>query len=118
MPKDQRLYAKFTLDFPDHEKIVPLSDAAFRCLVEATIWSRKRMTDGWLASRLAVAKWGLEVLEELSTNDPDNPSLEEHEDGWQIRDFQRVPDRIERRGASRGKPERRWIARRGWANRK
>jgi hypothetical protein len=85
--KDGRLYAQFTLDFCDHEKIVPLSDAAFRCLVEATIWSRKRMTDGWLASRFAVAKWGLEVLNELSTNDTDKPSLEAREEGWQIRDF-------------------------------
>lgn len=87
MGKDGRLYAQFTLDFCDHEKIVPLSDAAFRCLVEATIWSRKRMTDGWLASRFAVAKWGLDVLQELSTNDAEKPSLEQGEDGWQIRDF-------------------------------
>ena len=36
--KDIRLYAKFTLDFSDHPKIMPLSDAAFRCLIEATLW--------------------------------------------------------------------------------
>lgn len=92
MGKDQRLYAKFTLDFADHEKILPLSDAAFRCLVEATLWSRKRMSDGLLASRLAIAKWSLEVLEELASNDPENPSLIAVEKGWLIRDFDEHQD--------------------------
>lgn len=85
--KDDRLYAKFTLDFPDNHKIMPLSDAAFRCLVEATLWSRKQLTDGLLARRYAVARWSLEVLEELTSNDPINPSLIEVDDGYQIRDF-------------------------------
>ncbi len=87
MGKDGRLYAKFTLDFADNHKILPLSDAAFRCLVEATLWSREHLTDGWLASRLALAKWSLDVLQELSTNDPDAPSLIALETGWLIRDF-------------------------------
>jgi hypothetical protein len=85
--KDGRLYGKFTLDFADHPKILPLSDAAFRCLVEATLWSRKQQTDGWLASRLALARWSLEALNELCTNDTDNPSLIASESGWLIRDF-------------------------------
>jgi hypothetical protein len=85
--KDQRYYGKFAQDFPDHPKILPLSDAAFRCLVEATLWSCKQKTDGVLARRLAVARWSLEVLRELSTNDDANPSLIECETGWLIRDF-------------------------------
>lgn len=87
MAKDGRLYAKFTLDFPDSHKILPLSDKAFRALVEMTIWSRKQMTDGFVASRLAVAKWSLDVLQELCSNDPENPSLIEVENGYQIHDF-------------------------------
>ena len=87
MAKDNRLFGKFGLDFPDHPKILPLSDAAFRCLVEATLWSRKQMTDGLLARRYAVAKWGVDVLAELSTNDPENPSLIESEEGWMLHDF-------------------------------
>lgn len=90
--KDQRLYAKFTLDFAENFKILPLSDAAFRCLVEATIWSRRQLTDGFLARRLATAKWPLEVLQELSTNDPLKPSLLEREDGWYIHDFDEHQD--------------------------
>lgn len=85
--KDQRLYGRFTLDFPDSAKIMPLSDAAFRCLVEATLWSRRHQTDGWLPSRYAVARWSLDVLRELASNDSEKPSLIEHEHGWQIHDF-------------------------------
>lgn len=85
--KDQRLYGKFTLDFPDHPKIAILSDAAFRCLVEATLWSRKQERDGLLARRYAVARWSLEVLQELCSNDDENPSLDEREEGWYIHDY-------------------------------
>lgn len=87
MSKDQRIYGKFTEDFPDHPKITILSDAAFRCLVEATLWSRRLQTDGFLARRLALAKWSLESLAELCTNDDEKPSLIEDETGWFIRDF-------------------------------
>jgi hypothetical protein len=85
--KDDRLYGKFTLDFADNPKILPLSAEAFRCLVEATLYSRRMLTDGFLASRLAVAKWGLEVLQELATNDSEKPSLIEVDGGWMIRDY-------------------------------
>lgn len=85
--KDRRLYAKFTLGFPNHPKILILSDAAFRCLVEATLWSREQEKDGFLARRLALAKWSLAALQELCTNDDDNPSLIEREEGWYIHDY-------------------------------
>lgn len=87
MPKDDRLYARIALDFADHPKVMPLSDAAFRCLIEATLWSRKQMTDGFLSKRLALARWSLEVLLELASNDPEKPSLIEVENGWIIHDF-------------------------------
>lgn len=87
MGKDQRLYGKFTLNFPSHPKILILSDTAFRCLVEATLWSREQQTDGFLARRLAVAKWSLDALLELCSNDTDNPSLVEREEGWYIHDY-------------------------------
>lgn len=92
--KDERLYGKFCLDFPDHPKIAILSDAAFRALIEMTLWSRRHLTDGWLASRLASARWSLEVCQELASNDPVNPSLIAVEDpstgaltGWFIHDY-------------------------------
>lgn len=85
--KDERLYAKFTLDFPDHPKILTLSVEAKWALVEMTIYSRRHMTDGWLSKPVALAKWGAAVCQELATNDAENPSLIEAERGWQIHDF-------------------------------
>lgn len=85
--KDQRLYGKFTLDFPDHPKIAILSDAAFRCLVEATLWSRKQERDGLLPRRYASARWSPEVLQELCCNDDEKPSLIERDEGWYIHDY-------------------------------
>jgi hypothetical protein len=87
MTKDSRLYGKFTLGFPNHPKICILSDAAFRCLVEVTLWSREQETDGFLARRLALAKWSLDALQELCQNDDANSSLVEREEGWYIHDF-------------------------------
>lgn len=87
MAKDQRLYGRFTLEFADSPKIMPLSDAAFRCLVEATLYSRRMLTDGFLSSRYACARWLPEVLEELCTNDPSKPSLIRVDEGFQIHDF-------------------------------
>lgn len=87
MSKDKRLYGKFTHDFPDHPKIMPLSDAGFRCLVEATLWSCRHQTDGFLARRYALARWSLDALQELCTNDGANSSLVESDEGWLIRDF-------------------------------
>ena len=85
--KDERLYAKFTLDFPDSAKILPLSVEAKWALVEMTIYSRRMLTDGFLARGLALAKWGLDVCSELASNDPIKPSLIEVENGYQIHDF-------------------------------
>ena len=85
--KDHRLYGKFTLDFPDSPKIAPLSDAAFRALVEMTLYSRRMLTDGFIAERLAVARWGLDVCQELLSNDSEKPSLIKVENGYQIHDF-------------------------------
>jgi hypothetical protein len=87
MNKDDRLYGKFTLDFADNPKILPLSDAAFRCLVEATLYSRRMKSDGFLATRLATAKWGVDVLAELCENDPEKPSLVKVDKGYSIRDY-------------------------------
>lgn len=87
MAKDDRIWAKFAVDMPDNPKVLPLSDAAFRCLIEATLYSRRLTTDGFLASRLAVAKWGVEALQELCQNDAEKPSLIEVDGGYLIHDF-------------------------------
>lgn len=87
MAKDERLYARLALDFADSHKIAPLSDAAFRGYVEALLWSRRMLLDGLIPERMAHRMMGAAVLEELSTNDPDSPSLIVVEGGYQIHDF-------------------------------
>lgn len=87
MAKDDRLYAKFTLDFPDSPKFIALSVDAKWAYVEMVIYSRRMMTDGFLASAVASARWGASVCLELLENDPTNPSLIEVENGYLIHDF-------------------------------
>lgn len=87
MTKDRRLYARFDIGFDEHDKIFPLSNAAFRALVEMTLYARRQLTDGFLADRMAVKRWGKKVIEELTTNDPERPSLVAVEGGWWVHDF-------------------------------
>jgi general stress protein YciG len=87
MAKDERLYARFDIGMDEHPKIMLLSDSAFRVLIEATLYSRRQLTDGFLDERVALRKWGLGSLDELATNHDLRPSLERVEGGWQIRDY-------------------------------
>lgn len=87
-PKDRRLYGRFTLDFADSPKIAPLSDAAFRTLVEMTLHSRRMLDDGFVDARIAARKWKRKAIDELLTNDAVNPSLSVVDGGYQIHDFE------------------------------
>lgn len=87
MTKDRRLYARFDIGFDEHDKIFPLSNAAFRALVEMTLYSRRQLTDGFLAERMTLKRWGKKVIQELMSNDPERPSLVAVEGGWQIHDY-------------------------------
>jgi len=88
MAKDERLYARFDIGMPEHPKVMLLSDAAFRALVECTMYARRQLTDGFLDERIALRMWGREVMEELASNHPERPSLERIDGGWQIRDYE------------------------------
>jgi hypothetical protein len=91
MAKDDRLYARFDIAMDEHPKIMLLSDVGFRALVEATLYSRRQLTDGFLAARIAERKWGREAIAELTSNDPERPSWHPHikdgVDGYMIHDF-------------------------------
>lgn len=85
--KDDRLYARFTLEYPDHPKIAPLSDAAFRAHVEMVLYSRRLRTDGRIAKRIA-KRWPEVAIAELLANDDDHPSLVELDNGdYLLHDF-------------------------------
>ena len=81
------LFARISLDYADHPKIAPLSDAAFRAHVEFILYARKYRTDGRIPNRIA-NRVGYGVLHELMSNDPERPSLtiDENNDYW-IRDY-------------------------------
>ncbi|MGC5078485.1 hypothetical protein [Agrococcus sp. DT81.2] len=78
--KDTRLFARLDLDYADHPKIAGLSDGAFRAHVEMILYSRKYLTDGRIAKRVA-NRLGSEWVSELLSNDAENPSLIELPDG-------------------------------------
>lgn len=78
--KDTRLFIRLDLDYPDHPKIIGLSDAAFRAHITMMAYARKHKTDGRIPQQIA-QRFVDEALNELRTNDPDTPSLELQPDG-------------------------------------
>ncbi len=80
-------YAKIEHSLYDNPKIVGLSCEAFRAYIEGILYSGKHLTDGFLDERIVARMWGLQVAEELSTNDPVNPSWERVDGGWIIYGF-------------------------------
>jgi hypothetical protein len=90
MPRtDERLFAPFPIEMDEHPKILVLSDAAFRAVFEATFYARRMLTDGFLDRRVVLKRWGQDVADELSSNDPENPSWTPVENGWLIYGFSR-----------------------------
>jgi hypothetical protein len=80
-------YAKIEHSLYDNPKIVGLSCEAFRAYVEGILYSGKNLTDGFLDERIVSRMWGNAVAEELTTNDPVNPSWQRVEGGWLIYGF-------------------------------
>jgi hypothetical protein len=87
MPKDKRLYMTFPIDFDEHPKIAPLSDAAFRAFVEMNGYSRRQNLDGKIPARYALRRWGADVLDELIDTDPERPVVIGTGDAFVIRDY-------------------------------
>lgn len=80
-------YAKIEHSLYDNPKIVGLSCEAFRAYVEGILYSGKNLTDGFLDERIVYRMWGTDVAEELTANDPVNPSWQRVEGGWLIYGF-------------------------------
>lgn len=88
MPRDQRLFMTFPIDFWTHPKVSRLSDAAFRAFVEANGHSRMRETDGLLEADDAEFLWKPEVLSELVQSHPSRPLMVRTDDGeYLLRDY-------------------------------
>ncbi|OOB91209.1 hypothetical protein [Rathayibacter sp. VKM Ac-2630] len=89
MSKDDRLYAPFDIGMDEHPKVIILSNEAFRAFFEGIFYARRMMSDGFLDKRIVLRRWGQDVADELSANDPERPSWVPVENGWQIRDFEK-----------------------------
>lgn len=89
MVKDDRLFAPFDVGLPEHPKVIGLSDGAFRAMVEAILYARRSLSDGFLDERVVLRKWGQDVADELTSNDPERPTWVRIEGGWQIHDFEK-----------------------------
>lgn len=88
MPRDQRLFMTFPIDFWTHPKVARLSDSAFRAFVEANGHSRMRETDGVLEADDAEFLWKPEVLSELVKSHPSRPLMIRLESGeYMLRDY-------------------------------
>lgn len=84
MARGTNLFAKLSLDYADHPKIMRLSDAAFRVHIEMILYARKYETDGVIpnpvANRLGFG-YETDPVSELCNNDPDAPSLRKLDNG-------------------------------------
>lgn len=111
--KDPRIWIKVAVDLPDAPKVEALSDGAFRALIEMLCYSRDKLTDGVLRDRIAEKRWGRH-LEELCTNDDENPSLIRVEGGYKLHDYEKHQEtradvearkaRLRANGAKGGRP--------------
>lgn len=87
MPSDQRLYMTFPIEFPEHPKVKPLSDKAFRVFVEMNAYSRRLGLNGTIAAKLALAMWPKRPLSELVASHPERPLVQLIADEYVIRDY-------------------------------
>lgn len=87
MPRDQRLYMTFPIDFHRHPKIARLSDAAFRAFVEANGESRIAESDGRIEAEDAEFMWKPDVLAELVSSHPTRPVMLREGTTYVLRDY-------------------------------
>lgn len=87
MPKDKRLYMTLPIEFPEHPKVEPLSDAAFRCFIEMNAYSRRVDSDGVIPVNVAEKRWKRKVLNELIASDKTRPLILIDSDSYVIRDY-------------------------------
>jgi hypothetical protein len=87
MPRDPRLYMTFPIDFDEHPKVEPLSDAAFRAFVAMNGYSRRQKLDGRIPAVVARKRWRVRELTELVNSDPERPLVLIDGDTYVIRDY-------------------------------
>ena len=107
-----QLFARLALDYFDHPKIAGLSSDAIVAHLEMLVYARRYLTDGVIPMRVAM-RYALPVVDELASNDPDNPSVIRRDDGSLLlhgyEDFQETREDVEgRRRSAQERAEKRW----------
>ena len=107
-----QLFARLALDYFDHPKIAGLSSDAIVAHLEMLVYSRRYLTDGVIPMRVAM-RYALPVVDELASNDPENPSVTRCDDGSLIlhgyEDFQETRAEVEgRRRSAKDRAQARW----------
>ncbi len=87
MPRDSRQFITLPLDFADHPKVAPLSDAAFRTFIELNIYSRQHELDGVIPVKTARARWKAKALAELVDTHDDRPMVLLDGDNYVLRNY-------------------------------
>lgn len=65
MPRDQRTFITVHDGMPEHPKVEPLSDAAFRLMVETWCWCARQLTDGHMPAAIWTRRSTAEARQEL-----------------------------------------------------
>lgn len=75
-----QLFARLALDYFDHPKIAALSPEAIVAHLQMVVYARKYGTNGEIPMAIAM-RFASQALDELASNDPDNPSIIRNSDG-------------------------------------
>ena len=107
-----QLFARLALDYFDHPKIAGLSSDAIVAHLEMLVYARRYLTDGVIPMRVAM-RYALHVVDELASNDHENPSIIRRDDGSLLlhgyEDFQETREDVEgRRRSAQERAEKRW----------
>lgn len=81
-------WVRIAQSMPNHPKIMPLSDKAFRTLVEMICYSAQYELDGKLPAGLAERLWNMDALDELMTNSSTAPSLAKQDSMYVIHGYE------------------------------
>lgn len=81
-------WVRIAQSMPNHPKIMPLSDKAFRTLIEMICYSAQYELDGKLPAGLAERLWNMDALEELMTNSSAAPSLAKRDSMYVIHGYE------------------------------
>jgi hypothetical protein len=82
LSKDTRPFIALTDEYPEHPKVIGLSDAAFRAHVELMCWSNRARQDGRIPPGM-IRRYGQDVIQELM----DSGLIDDPGDGLELHDY-------------------------------